>query len=195
MAASGYWTATGTDKPIHSSCGANIIGVKKALVFYRGRPPRGIKTDWNMQEYRLPKATMLTSKQKGCTRWCATGEEPCSTSHSDTNYSQYSVPPPFDTSINGQKRKQPTEGTQYENFIQPKEKVTDRDDQWSDNRTILNLCITNQSEGNNFNTNQWNSIIQYQEFNLLDFAEDSGEESDKSLATPELKEEFHDQTK
>ncbi|CAL5351019.1 unnamed protein product [Camellia sinensis] len=134
MAASGYWTATGTDKPIHSSCGANIIGVKKALVFYRGRPPRGIKTDWNMQEYRLPEATMLTSKQKGCTR----------------------------------KRKQPTEGTQYENFIQPKEKVTDRDDQWSDNRTILNLCITNQS---------------------------SGEESDKSLATPELKEEFHNQTK
>ncbi|KAL7175428.1 hypothetical protein ACSBR2_029096 [Camellia fascicularis] len=86
-----------------------------------------------------------------------------------TNYSQYSVPP-FNSSINGHKRKQPTEGTQYENFIQPK-KVTDRDDQWSNNRTESNLCITNQSEGNNFNTNQWNSIIQYQEFNHLDFAE------------------------
>ncbi|KAI7999071.1 NAC transcription factor NAM-B1 [Camellia lanceoleosa] len=45
MAASGYWKATGTDKPVCSSCGARIIGGKKALVFYRGRPPRGIKTD------------------------------------------------------------------------------------------------------------------------------------------------------
>ncbi|KAL7195492.1 hypothetical protein ACSBR1_035672 [Camellia fascicularis] len=243
MAASGYWKATGTNKPIRSSCGARIIGVKKALVFYRGRPPRGIKTEWNMQEYRLPEATMLTSKQKGCIRFddwvlCQVRqknsirnsledqfgyrneplcEEPCSTStnaklemvrefvyrdclvlpliigssmdtvsrlsfeasktstsvcegYSDTNYSQYSVPP-FNSSINGHKRKQPTEGTQYENFIQPKKKVTDRDDQWSDNRTELNLCITNQSEGNNFNTNQWNSIIQYQEFHHLDFAE------------------------
>ncbi|CAL5415676.1 unnamed protein product [Camellia sinensis] len=68
MAASCYWKAMGTNKPIRSSCGARIIGVKKALVFYRGRPPRGIKTDWNMQEYRLPKATTLTSNQKGCIR-------------------------------------------------------------------------------------------------------------------------------
>ncbi|THG16773.1 hypothetical protein TEA_027000 [Camellia sinensis var. sinensis] len=68
MTASGYWKATGTDKPIRSSCGTRIIGVKKALVFYRGRPPRGIKTDWNMQEYRLPEATMLTSKRKECIR-------------------------------------------------------------------------------------------------------------------------------
>ncbi|KAL7170121.1 hypothetical protein ACSBR2_035053 [Camellia fascicularis] len=56
------------NKPIRSSCGSRIIGLKKALVFYRGRPPRGIKTEWNMQEYRLPEATMLTSKQKGCIR-------------------------------------------------------------------------------------------------------------------------------
>ncbi|GMP85108.1 hypothetical protein CsSME_00038397 [Camellia sinensis var. sinensis] len=69
MAASGYWKAAGTDKPILSSCGPRIIGVKKALVFYRGRPPRGIKTDWNMQEYRLPEATRLTSKRKGCMGW------------------------------------------------------------------------------------------------------------------------------
>ncbi|KAH7287533.1 hypothetical protein KP509_32G060500 [Ceratopteris richardii] len=53
-AASGYWKATGTDKPIASSDGSGQkVGVKKALVFYRGRPPRGAKTDWIMHEYRL----------------------------------------------------------------------------------------------------------------------------------------------
>lgn len=50
-AASGYWKATGTDKLI-SSANENI-GVKKALVFYKGRPPKGLKTDWIMHEYRL----------------------------------------------------------------------------------------------------------------------------------------------
>ncbi|XP_057487841.1 NAC transcription factor 56-like [Actinidia eriantha] len=52
-AASGYWKATGTDKPILSSYGSQCVGVKKALVFYTGRPPKGIKTDWMMYEYRL----------------------------------------------------------------------------------------------------------------------------------------------
>ncbi|XP_010922870.1 NAC domain-containing protein 2 [Elaeis guineensis] len=55
-AASGYWKATGTDKPIISSKGNQNIGVKKALVFYQGRPPKGVKTDWIMHEYRLADA-------------------------------------------------------------------------------------------------------------------------------------------
>ncbi|KAG1368179.1 NAC transcription factor NAM-2 [Cocos nucifera] len=52
-ATSGYWKATGTDKPILTSRGAQKVGVKKALVFYGGKPPKGIKTDWIMHEYRL----------------------------------------------------------------------------------------------------------------------------------------------
>lgn len=52
-AASGFWKAIGTDKPILSSGGSECLGVKKALVFYKGRPPKGIKTDWVMHEYRL----------------------------------------------------------------------------------------------------------------------------------------------
>ncbi|KAH9295715.1 hypothetical protein KI387_039303 [Taxus chinensis] len=52
-AASGYWKATGTDKPIVMSGGSQTVGVKKALVFYKGRPPKGIKTSWIMHEYRL----------------------------------------------------------------------------------------------------------------------------------------------
>ncbi|MED6140295.1 hypothetical protein PIB30_091781 [Stylosanthes scabra] len=52
-AGAGYWKATGTDKPIITSCGMKSIGVKKALVFYKGRPPKGSKTDWIMHEYRM----------------------------------------------------------------------------------------------------------------------------------------------
>lgn len=55
-AAEGYWKATGTDKKIlkanhigHSM----VVGLKKALVFYEGKAPRGKKTNWIMHEYRL----------------------------------------------------------------------------------------------------------------------------------------------
>ncbi|KAF5728018.1 putative NAC domain-containing protein [Tripterygium wilfordii] len=52
-ATSGYWKATGTDKPILTSGGTQKVGVKKALVFYGGKPPKGLKTNWIMHEYRL----------------------------------------------------------------------------------------------------------------------------------------------
>ena len=55
-AGSGYWKATGTDKPIHDSATGESVGVKKALVFYKGRPPKGLKTSWIMHEYRLAEA-------------------------------------------------------------------------------------------------------------------------------------------
>jgi hypothetical protein len=62
-AGSGYWKATGTDKPItHSAAQRSaMIGVKKALVFYRGRPPKGIKTSWIMHEYRLADALNIAN--------------------------------------------------------------------------------------------------------------------------------------
>ncbi|PKA54394.1 NAC transcription factor NAM-B2 [Apostasia shenzhenica] len=69
-AASGYWKATGTDKPILAGGGAQCIGVKKALIFYKGRPPKGTKTDWVMQEYRLLDymAPSRSQKQRGSMR-------------------------------------------------------------------------------------------------------------------------------
>lgn len=50
----GFWKATGTDRPIYSSDSAKCIGLKKSLVFYRGRAAKGMKTDWMMHEFRLP---------------------------------------------------------------------------------------------------------------------------------------------
>ncbi|KAK9077513.1 hypothetical protein SSX86_005850 [Deinandra increscens subsp. villosa] len=51
LAGSGYWKATGTDKVIVSE--GRKVGIKKALVFYIGKAPKGSKTNWIMHEYRL----------------------------------------------------------------------------------------------------------------------------------------------
>ncbi|KAH1144389.1 hypothetical protein GLYMA_12G221500v4 [Glycine max] len=51
VAGSGYWKATGTDKIITTE--GRKVGIKKALVFYIGKAPKGTKTNWIMHEYRL----------------------------------------------------------------------------------------------------------------------------------------------
>lgn len=54
VARSGYWQAIGVDEPVYSSNDQRVLGLKKFLAFYLGQPFEGVKTNWVMQEYRLP---------------------------------------------------------------------------------------------------------------------------------------------
>ncbi|TYI85040.1 hypothetical protein E1A91_D05G410200v1 [Gossypium mustelinum] len=62
VAGSGYWKATGTDKVITTD--GRKVGIKKALVFYVGKAPKGTKTNWIMHEYRL----LETSRKSGSSK-------------------------------------------------------------------------------------------------------------------------------
>ncbi|XP_073145963.1 NAC domain-containing protein 90-like [Henckelia pumila] len=50
--ASGYWKSTGSQCHVYSS-GGKVIGVKKSFVFYEGKTPKGTKTKWKMNEYKV----------------------------------------------------------------------------------------------------------------------------------------------
>ncbi|CAN1171268.1 NAC domain-containing protein 90 [Linum perenne] len=54
---SGYWKATGSPNYVYSSSN-RVIGVKKTMVFYKGKAPSGRKTKWKMNEYRAIDGTI-----------------------------------------------------------------------------------------------------------------------------------------
>ncbi|KAK1429130.1 hypothetical protein QVD17_11333 [Tagetes erecta] len=68
-AGTGYWKATGKDKPIFASAGSIKIGLKKALAFFTGSPAKSIKTNWIMSEYRLPEPSSQSSGSMRLDDW------------------------------------------------------------------------------------------------------------------------------
>ncbi|XP_039117179.1 NAC domain-containing protein 30-like [Dioscorea cayenensis subsp. rotundata] len=61
--AAGFWKATGRDKAVFSR--NKVIGLRKTLVFYKGRAPNGMKTNWIMHEYRLQTGENLPFQMEG----------------------------------------------------------------------------------------------------------------------------------
>lgn len=59
----GFWKATGRDKAIYTNL--SLIGMRKTLVFYKGRAPNGQKSDWIMHEYRLETNENATPQEEG----------------------------------------------------------------------------------------------------------------------------------
>jgi hypothetical protein len=73
----GFWKATGSDRAVR--CAADpkrLIGLKKTLVYYEGRAPRGTKTDWVMNEYRLPDATTCSNAAGDSSAAASTNKSP-----------------------------------------------------------------------------------------------------------------------
>ncbi|KAI3431901.1 NAC domain-containing protein [Psidium guajava] len=72
--AAGFWKATGRDKAVLSK--NKIIGMRKTLVYYRGRAPNGQKSDWIMHEYRLQTSEHAPPQDEG---WvvCRAFKKPC----------------------------------------------------------------------------------------------------------------------
>ncbi|XP_050221416.1 NAC domain-containing protein 7-like [Mercurialis annua] len=59
----GFWKATGRDKAIYTK--HELVGMRKTLVFYKGRAPNGQKSDWIMHEYRLETDENATAQEEG----------------------------------------------------------------------------------------------------------------------------------
>ncbi|CAL9100089.1 ANAC083 transcription factor [Musa troglodytarum] len=65
-ARSGCWKAAGKETQVVASRCNQVVGMKKVLVFYRGKPPT--RTDWIMHEYRLtrPEANPRNDAAHSC---------------------------------------------------------------------------------------------------------------------------------
>ncbi|KAG5225807.1 NAC transcription factor [Salix suchowensis] len=66
-AGDGYWKATGADKDVIYA--RQVIGSKKTLVFYRGKSPGGVKTNWIMREYRASNSDGAPQRANNAMRW------------------------------------------------------------------------------------------------------------------------------
>ncbi|XP_020596826.1 NAC domain-containing protein 105-like [Phalaenopsis equestris] len=91
----GFWKATGRDKAVHDK--KMLIGMRKTLVFYKGRAPNGQKSDWIMHEYRLETEENGQAQEEGWVVCRAfkkrtNGQTKSFIAHWDSNYNIFPNP-------------------------------------------------------------------------------------------------------
>ncbi|XP_050236276.1 NAC domain-containing protein 100 [Mercurialis annua] len=92
----GYWKTTGKDKEIFR--GGVLVGMKKTLVFYKGRAPKGEKSNWVMHEYRLEnKHLFKPTKEEWVVCRIFQKSSPAAKKPQQTSSSQQSLGSPCDT--------------------------------------------------------------------------------------------------
>ncbi|CAL9107802.1 unnamed protein product [Musa textilis] len=100
---SGYWKATGKDRTV--SRRGVLVGMRKTLVFYRGRAPKGRKTNWIMHEFRMagsahPHKTPLMEDMVLCRvfqKSRSATSEPTKAPPGNGEAASSSLPPPMDS--------------------------------------------------------------------------------------------------
>ncbi|KAI3504669.1 hypothetical protein L2E82_46605 [Cichorium intybus] len=97
----GYWKATGKDKEIFR--GKLLVGMKKTLVFYKGRAPKGEKTNWVIHEFRLEgKSSVQTLPKSAKNEWVI-----CRVFHKGSGEKKVNIPGPM-TANSGENDLNPT---------------------------------------------------------------------------------------
>ncbi|KAJ6762084.1 putative proteinC DOMAIN-CONTAINING PROTEIN 82-RELATED [Salix koriyanagi] len=119
--AAGFWKATGRDKAVLSK--NRLIGMRKTLVFYKGRAPNGRKSDWIMHEYRLQTSELAPPQEEGwvvCRAFMKPspnqrqGFEAWSHAYCVNNIDQARPPPFSDTATTAQNMVRPSQGASFQ---------------------------------------------------------------------------------
>ncbi|XAR52118.1 hypothetical protein NMG60_11020027 [Bertholletia excelsa] len=87
----GYWKATGKDRSIKTGR-TTVIGMKKTLVFYAGRAPKGQRTNWVIHEYRPTCDDLDQGAFFLCKLIKKSGEKPENTESSNCDEVEENVP-------------------------------------------------------------------------------------------------------
>ncbi|PIA42310.1 hypothetical protein AQUCO_02000035v1 [Aquilegia coerulea] len=146
----GYWKATGKDRTIKArTSGMKKIGMKKTLVFHRGRAPEGQRTGWIMHEYRMESEEgpfvlcRLFNKEKAesnCDEVEPTGFSPTAANSSPESMQQGKAPLPANSESDVQVGENPTDTKRW---------LEDKSDNITPNNSFPERSYSNSCQASN----------------------------------------------